>query len=106
MRSASIFKVASAAKPAALGLVIGISISRFAFFMVAPFLAVILNQQFGMPITEIGLLFTVAGLLGLTAAPLGGMLADRFGLFSLITISSGTVALGYLGMRFCRKYLN
>lgn len=78
-------------------LLVAISLSKLAVFMVWPFLTVTMNQRFGTSITEIGAQFTLAGIVALLVAPLAGGLADRFKrprlLALLCTVSLGGFAL-------------
>jgi len=52
---------------------------RFAFFMVWPYLAIILHQNHGLNAFEVGAFLATSGLLGNTLGFYSGYLSDRFG---------------------------
>lgn len=66
--------------------------------MVWPFLAVVLNQRFGLSITQVGVILSVSLLLAIVGSPIGGICADRFGRIRLVRIALGLVVLGYVTM--------
>jgi MFS family permease len=53
-----------------------IALTRLTGFMVFPFLTVILNQQLGASIGQIGALFTIGAFVGLATSPVAGFMAD------------------------------
>lgn len=60
-------------------LLFGAFITRGSYYMVWPFLAVILYDKFAITATEVGLLLTVAALISVVAGFLGSTLSDYFG---------------------------
>ncbi len=60
-------------------LLFGAFITRGSFYMVWPFLAVILYEQFGISATEVGLILSLAALVGVFIGFIGGVLSDHFG---------------------------
>ena len=60
-------------------LLFGAFITRGSYYMVWPFLAVILYNKFAISATEVGLLLTVAALISVVAGFLGSALSDQFG---------------------------
>ena len=65
-------------------------ITRGSFYMVWPFLAVILYQQFGISATEVGLILSGAAVLSVFIGFFGGALSDKFGR-KRIMFSTGVV---------------
>jgi MFS family permease len=65
-------------------------ITRGSFYMVWPFLAVILYQKFGISATEVGLILSGAAVLSVFIGFFGGALSDKFGR-KLIMFSTGIV---------------
>ena len=54
-------------------------ITRGSYYMVWPFLAVILYQKFGISATEVGLILTGAALISVFIGFFGGALSDKLG---------------------------
>jgi len=54
-------------------------VRMFATSMVGAFLSIYLNEARGWTVGQIGLMFGIAGVLGLVGSPLGGYMASRFG---------------------------
>jgi len=65
----------------------GAFITRGSFYMVWPFLAVILYQRFGISATEVGLILSAAAFVSVFIGFIGGTLSDRFGRHKLMYIS-------------------
>jgi MFS family permease len=57
----------------------GTLLTRTAFFMVWPFLAVLLERQFHLPPSQIGTILTIASAAGIPVGFWSGHLSDRFG---------------------------
>lgn len=68
-------------------LLFGAFITRGSFYMVWPFLAVILYQRFGISATEVGLILSVAAIISVFVGFLGGTLSDRIGRHKLMYAS-------------------
>ena len=68
-------------------LLIGDFITRGSFYMVWPFLAVILYERFGISATEVGLILSSAALISVFIGFIGGALSDRFGRHQLMFAS-------------------
>ncbi|WP_020594001.1 MFS transporter [Kiloniella laminariae] len=81
-------------------LLLGICASRFAAYMIWPFIAVIMYKRFGTPITEIGAQLSIAALLSISLSPLAGMLGDRFNSKILMLTSCGLVIFCFSLMAF------
>ena len=60
-------------------LLFGAFITRGSYYMVWPFLSVILYNKFGISATAVGTLLTVAALVSVLVGFIGGALSDRFG---------------------------
>jgi len=60
-------------------LLFGAFITRGSFYMVWPFLAVILYERFGISATEVGLILSSAALVSVFIGFIGGTLSDKFG---------------------------
>ncbi|MEW6983075.1 MDR family MFS transporter [Colwelliaceae bacterium 6471] len=65
-------------------LLIGAFITRGSFYMVWPFLAVILYEKFGISATEVGLILSAAAFISVFVGFIGGALSDRFGRHQLM----------------------
>lgn len=65
----------------------GAFITRGSFYMVWPFLAVILYNQFGISATEVGLILSSAAFVSVFVGFIGGTLSDRFGRHQLMYAS-------------------
>ena len=65
----------------------GAFITRGSFYMVWPFLAVILYQNFGISATEVGLILSAAALVSVFIGFIGGTLSDRLGRHKLMYMS-------------------
>lgn len=68
-------------------LLFGAFITRGSFYMVWPFLAVILYQRFGISATEVGLILSAAAIISVFIGFLGGTLSDRIGRHKLMYAS-------------------
>lgn len=68
-------------------LLFGAFITRGSFYMVWPFLAVILYEKFAISATEVGLILSVAALVSVFIGFIGGTLSDRFGRHQLMYAS-------------------
>lgn len=55
------------------------AILALGFALSIPFLSLYLHEDLGIPMTQVGIMLTCAGLIGSGAATLGGALSDRFG---------------------------
>ena len=62
----------------------GAFITRGSFYMVWPFLSIILYQRFGISATEVGLILSVAALVSVFVGFLGGTLSDKLGRHQLM----------------------
>lgn len=69
-------------------LLFGAFITRGSYYMVWPFLSVILYKKFGISATQVGMILTFAALLSVFVGFIGGALSDRFGR-KVIMYSSG-----------------
>lgn len=76
-------------------ILLGTFISRFAFFMVWPYLALMLYRQFGLSATDTGLILALSSGISTLAGIYGGNLADRYGRGRVMLVGC---ALGTLGM--------
>jgi len=65
----------------------GAFITRGSFYMVWPFLAVILYKKFSLSATEIGLILSSAALISVFVGFIGGTLSDRIGRHQLMYVS-------------------
>lgn len=63
---------------------VGTLLVSFSYFMIWPFLAVILYRDYGLNPVEIGTVLTVAALIGGLSAPLSGFLSDKIGRSGII----------------------
>jgi MFS family permease len=68
-------------------LLFGAFITRGSFYMVWPFLAVMLYERFGISATEVGLILSGAALLSVFIGFIGGTLSDKFGRHQLMYAS-------------------
>ncbi|MCJ8321844.1 MAG: MFS transporter [Colwellia sp.] len=68
-------------------LVFGAFITRGSYYMVWPFLAVILYEKFSLSATEVGLILSSAALVAVFVGFIGGALSDRFGRHQLMYAS-------------------
>jgi MFS family permease len=68
-------------------LLFGAFITRGSYYMVWPFLAVILYQKFAISATEVGLILTMAAVVSVLIGFFGGALSDRFGRSQLMYFS-------------------
>jgi MFS family permease len=59
-------------------------IDQIGSFMVFPFFALFMTKQFGVGMTEVGVLFAVFTITGILGSILGGALADKFGRKSMV----------------------
>jgi len=65
----------------------GAFITRGSFYMVWPFLAVILYEKFAISATEVGLILSSAAIVSVVIGFVGGTLSDRFGRHQLMYAS-------------------
>lgn len=68
-------------------LLFGAFITRGSYYMVWPFLAVILYEKFALSATEVGLILSSAALVAVFIGFIGGALSDRFGRHQLMYAS-------------------
>lgn len=68
-------------------LLFGAFITRGSYYMVWPFLSIILYQRFGISATEVGLILSVAALVSVFVGFLGGTLSDKLGRHQLMYTS-------------------
>ena len=68
-------------------LLFGAFITRGSYYMVWPFLAVILYEKFALSATEVGLILSSAALVAVFVGFVGGALSDRFGRHQLMYAS-------------------
>ncbi|MEN3031641.1 MFS transporter [Chromobacterium amazonense] len=71
---------------------------RMAYFMVWPFLAVILYRKFHLSATSIGMMLTCASLLGAAAGLLSGYHSDRVGRRKVILAGCALGAIAFFGL--------
>jgi MFS family permease len=76
----------------------GTFLVRMAYFMVWPFLAVILYRKFHLSATSIGLMLTCASLLGAAAGLLSGYHSDRVGRRKVILTGCALGAIAFFAM--------
>jgi len=95
-----VFAVLRSLSPDARFHIFSMSLTRLTSFMVFPFLAVILNQQLGASISQIGLLFTVGAFVGLAASPIAGFVADGMSKKALMQAANLLTILCYLALAF------
>ncbi len=72
----------------------------FSFAMVFPILSLFLNEKYSLAPEDIGIIFGIAGIVGVTFNPIGGYLADKSSK-KFIVIISGTISallLAFLGI--------
>lgn len=70
--------------------IVGTFITRATFFMIWPYMAMLLKQQFGLPPLQIGIILSGAALMGSSLSFFIGNLSDRFG--RRVVMVSGTLA--------------
>jgi MFS family permease len=68
-------------------LLFGAFITRGSFYMVWPFLSIILYQRFGISATEVGMILSVAALVSVFVGFIGGTLSDKLGRHQLMYTS-------------------
>ena len=88
--------------PRAQLFVLTMALTRMTGFMVFPFLTVILAEQLGATIVEIGTLFTVAAFVGLATSPVAGFVADRISKKLLMQVGTGLTILCLTAMGLTR----
>ncbi|MEO9386668.1 MDR family MFS transporter [Chromobacterium phragmitis] len=76
----------------------GTFLVRMAYFMVWPFLAVILYRKFHLSATSIGMMLTCASLLGAAAGLLSGYHSDRVGRRKVILAGCALGAIAFFGL--------
>ena len=76
-------------------ILLGTFLSRFAFFMVWPYLGLMLYQKFALSATDTGLILGLSSGFSTLFGIYGGNLADRYGRGRVMLTGS---ALGVLGM--------
>ncbi|AJQ96033.1 arabinose efflux permease [Gynuella sunshinyii YC6258] len=85
--------------PAVVWVIIcGTFLSRFTYFMIWPFLAVLLYRQFGMSEGQVGLILGLGSLSGTTIGLWIGHLSDRIGRSKIILAGCGLGVLAFLAM--------
>lgn len=65
--------------PGVRRLVLGVSVSSFGTGLTLPFTLILLHEVRGIPLSTVGLLLAVPGVVGLLAVPASGVLVDRLG---------------------------
>lgn len=88
--------------PAFWSLVAVTFIDRLGGALIFPFFGLYLTRRFGVGMTEVGMLFAAWSVSSLVGSSLGGALTDRIGrkrllIFSLLSTSVGSVAMGLAG---------
>jgi len=68
-------------------LLFGSFITRGSYYMVWPFLAVILYDKFGLSATQVGMILSTAATIAVIVSFIGSSLSDRFGRNSLMYAS-------------------
>jgi MFS family permease len=81
----------------------GTFFTRGAYFMVWPFLAVILFRDFGLTATTIGLMLTSAGAVGLLVGLFSGYLSDHIGRKAIVVGGALTSALAFILLSLARR---
>ncbi|WP_438862867.1 MDR family MFS transporter [Neptunicella sp.] len=76
-------------------LIIGVFFSRGTFFMVWPFMAIILYQQFGLNEWQIGLMLTVAATVAIFIGFYSGALTDKFGRKNMLLVAGLLSIVGF-----------
>lgn len=66
---------------------LGTLLTRASFFMVWPFMAVILHNKFNMPLTQIGAILSLTALTGAIFSLYVGYLTDKIGRKGVIVIA-------------------
>ncbi|RED45829.1 MFS transporter [Aestuariispira insulae] len=94
------WRVAAGLSGAAKVLLFGTFCARLFSFMIWPFFAVMMTRKFSTPVTEIGWQFSIAAVIAIFAAPVSGMLADRFGRVVIMVIAGFVAIISYLAMYF------
>ncbi|WP_416306056.1 MFS transporter [Neptunicella sp. SCSIO 80796] len=74
-------------------LIIGVFFSRGTFFMVWPFMAIILYQQFGLNEWQVGLILTIAATVAIFIGFYSGTLTDKFGRRNML-LAAGLLSIG------------
>ena len=76
----------------------GIGLAKMAAYMIWPFIAVMMNRRFGLPITEIGAVLSAGIFLSILLSPISGYLGDKLNR-RLLMLVGGAMAIGaYLMM--------
>ncbi len=73
---------------------LGVGVGRFGTGMTLPFAVILLHEVRGLPLTQVGLLLAIPGVLGLAVVPLGGALVDRFGPRAVLAVCLSLMASG------------
>ncbi|MGJ8628720.1 MAG: MFS transporter [Sulfitobacter sp.] len=89
--------------PDARFFIYAMALTRLAGFMVFPFLTVILNQQLGASIAQIGALFTIGAFIGLATSPIAGFIADAMPKRTLMLWAVGITIACFLALAFFRN---
>jgi MFS family permease len=88
-----------------LFLVAGVGLVNVARAMTLSFLAIKLQQSFGLGPAMIGVLLGIGPLVGAVAAPLAGSLSDKVGRKTVLTLTLLTMALAMVGMGIAETVL-
>jgi MFS family permease len=72
------------------------SISSLGFALSIPFLSLYLNEELSIPVTKIGLMLTISGIIGSSMGAFGGSLSDRFGRKRLLVPSLASRSITFL----------
>ena len=83
--------------------ILGTFLTRFAYFMIWPFMAVLLKQQFGLNPLLIGLILSGAGLAGSSFSFFVGNASDRFGRRVVMVAGTLTSATAYALLAFASQ---
>ena len=76
-------------------LLFGSFITRGSYYMVWPFLAVILYERFALSATEVGLILSTAAVVSVFVSFIGSSLSDRFGRHQLMYVSGALYIISF-----------
>ena len=96
--NSSVLAVLRSLTPDARLFILAMALTRLTGFMVFPFLTIILNQQLGASIVQIGTLFTVGAFVGLATSPVAGFVADAVPKKALMQAGTGLTILCFLAL--------
>jgi MFS family permease len=83
----------------------GVLISSAGSSMIWPFQLIYVSNTLAMPISAVTTLITISSITALSASPLGGFIADRFGRRNLMIFAQVSHGLAYVLMSFAHSYV-